>query len=178
MNAKAMRFAPLTAVLLLATCSTEEQIQDVDIHTVKRGDLRITVREQGELHATVNTRIASQVKGRATLIYLIQEGAMVQKGDRLAELDVSGVEDKLANQSIAVAKAEAALEQGIKNFEIVETIARQPEYAAESQVRMAHMRLEGFLGRTMTTERPADREIAGTNAEMVAKLKERLGSPS
>ena len=169
---------PLGVAVLLALCScgAKENLADaLDIHTVSRGDLRITVRELGEIGAANNTKISSEMEGRATLIFLIPEGTMVEEGDKLAELDVSGVEDKLANQSIAVAKAEAALEQARKNLDIMENGIKASEGAALSRLTIAEMRQEKFIGQSTSAVHPQNGgSVVGTNREMIEKLRELL----
>ena len=176
MNPK--RIQPLFVALLIAlpSCGGKESTSEaMDIHTVSRTDLRITVREQGEIQAARNTRIASKLEGRATLIMLVEEGKMVQEGEQLAELDVSGIEDKLSNQAISVAKAEAALDQAKKNFEIMEKGFVASEEAARSTLTIAGMRRDKFIGQTEDARQTTNgSSTAGTNAAMVEKLQELL----
>jgi putative ABC transport system permease protein len=42
--------------------------------------------------------VSSQLEGRATLIYLIDEGTVVQAGQKVAEMDVSQIEERRALQ--------------------------------------------------------------------------------
>jgi multidrug efflux pump subunit AcrA (membrane-fusion protein) len=150
--------------------------QSPDLHLVTRGDLRITVREQAEVQAAVQTSVKSELEGRAnTLIYLIPEGTVVAKGDKLAELDVSEIEEKRANQAIAVAKAGAGLEQLIKTVEIMEKELEAGRTTAESTLTIAEMELEKFRGRVV--ENPPTNGVPfeeGTNREMLRKLTEML----
>jgi multidrug efflux pump subunit AcrA (membrane-fusion protein) len=111
------------------------------------------------------------------LIYLIEEGAVVAKGEKLAELDVSSIEDKQANQAITVAKAIAALDQAQKNFEIMENSLEAAKSAAESRLIIGKMREEKFIGQAVTAAQPANGgSVAGTNREMVTKLRDLLES--
>jgi HlyD family secretion protein len=151
--------------------------QQFDIHTVKRSDLRITVREQGEIQAARNTRVASQLEGSSTVIYLIPEGSVVEEGEKLAELDVSGITDKRATQAISVAKAAAALEQARKRFEIMERQLAAAEKAAHSRLTIAKMRQEKFTGKPAKARAATNGGfIAGTNREMETKLRKLLDS--
>ena len=160
---------------LLAACGGADRTSDDPtlIHTVQRGDLSITVRERGELKAARDTRISSELEGRATLIYLIPEGSVVRGGEKVAELDVSATVEKRAQQGINVARAEAALEQARKNVEIVGKELRAAERTAETRLEIARLRLEKFIGQRYgaapsagDTAEPA----AGTNEQMVARL--------
>ena len=146
------------------------------IHMVSYGDLPVTVRERGDIQAAEDTRVKSQLEGRATLIHLVPEGMMVEKGDLLARLDVSEIESKRATEAIGVARAEAALEQARKNHEIVESELLAAKKTVESRLAIATMRREKFLGqpRTSGAEFAAEVRLIGTNAEMLQKLEELL----
>ena len=188
--------APFPGTILacaLAVCGCErtggEGLDASLIHTVGRGDLSITVRERGEVKSASDTRITSTLEGRATLIYLIREGTMVAAGDKVAELDVSAIVEKRAQQAIAVAKAEAALEQARKAAEIVEKELKAAERTAETRLEIARLRLEKFLGQRRSAASanaalvagtaaspsgPDSGASSGTNEKMVTRLEELL----
>ncbi len=175
-----LRLFPTTllATLLFVSCGGEDSggIDPSLIYTLERGDLRVTVRERGEVKAAENTKISSELEGRATLIYLIPEGTVVTEGEKVAELDVSEIEERRASQAIGVAKAEAILEQTRKNVQIFEKELKAAEKTAETRMQIAEMRLEKFLGQGVeATEGPdglVPRSTSGTNGEMVARLRE------
>ncbi|HEX6812480.1 MAG TPA: efflux RND transporter periplasmic adaptor subunit [Planctomycetota bacterium] len=170
----------LPAVLLPCSCGNDDGSTDRSlVQRVERDSLHITVRERGELQAARDTRVASLLEGRATLIYLIREGTVVNQGELLARLDSSALEEKRATQGILVAKAEATLEQARKNFEIMEKELLAAERTAQSRLLIAEMRLEKLVGQprntaaeaTATTGAPeeVDRE---SNAEMLRRLRQ------
>lgn len=165
-----------TAILAasLLSCAGDEGggVDPTQIYTVERGDLRVTVRERGEIQAAKNTKVSSELEGRATLIYLIPEGSIVAEGQKIAELDVSEIEERRASQAISVAKAEATLEQARKNVEIVEKELQAAKRTAETRLQIAQMRLEKFLGQPVELGQRSNEEPAGTNGEMVAQLRE------
>lgn len=166
----------LGLLCLLAACGGESggQVEASQIYTVGRGDLLIQVREQAELEAAENTIVASQVEGETRLIYLIREGTRVKPGDKVAELDVSGAEEKRASQAIDVAKALAARDAAKKSVEIMEKELRAEEKTAETRKLLAEMQMEKLFGNPKT--RREDGQSGGTNAEMVAKLEELVKS--
>src|SRR5690625_1792234 len=57
--------------------------------TVKQGPLTIAVTEGGTLEAHNQLILKDKVRGSRTIIYLIDEGTHVQKGDLLVQLDAS-----------------------------------------------------------------------------------------
>src|SRR5262245_35862546 len=161
----------LPALLLAPGCGGPESSSDSARVRVVRDHLHITVRERGELQAARDTRVISMVEGKSTLIHLIREGSVVKQGDLLARLDTSAIEEKRASQGILVAKAEAALEQARKNFEIMEKELVAAERSAQSRLLIAEMRLEKFTGQTRTgaAAEDADRD---SNAEMIRRLRQ------
>lgn len=144
------------------------------VHVVTRGDLHVTVTERGDIRAANDTRVKSQVEGRAILKYLIREGTIVQKGQRVAELDASEIEAKCASEAIAVARAEATYDQAVKNNEIVEAELEALERTASSRLEIAKIRREKFIGKPRAIDAAdsgiGEPEIEGTNADMMAKL--------
>ncbi|MEC7584044.1 MAG: efflux RND transporter periplasmic adaptor subunit [Planctomycetota bacterium] len=170
----------LAGCLCLVGCggSSDAAVDPSLIHVVGYGDLPVTVRERGDIQAAEDTRVKSKLEGRATLIHLVPEGLMVEKGDLLARLDVSEIESKRATEAIGVARAEAALEQARKNNEIVESELLAAEKTAESRLEIATMRREKFLGQPRRPDavEAEGRGAVGTNAEMLQKLEELLTS--
>ena len=174
-----MRLLPvvflLPAIAPLAGCGGADGAGDRSlVHRVKRTSLRITVRERGELQAASDTKVTSQVEGRATLIYLIPEGSVVKGGEELARLDSSAIQEKRATQAIAVAKAEAAVEQARKSFEIMEKELLAAEHTAESRLQIAQMRLEKFIGQPREVAAMPAVAAGDTNAEMIVRLLEEV----
>jgi len=68
-------------------------------HTVKRGDLDVTVIEQGVLESSENTEIKCKVRGDNTVVWVIENGTYVQPGDELVRLDTLEIEDSINERS-------------------------------------------------------------------------------
>ena len=62
-------------------------------HTVKSGDLIITIREEGLLESSENTEIKCKIRGRNTVIWVIENGAVVKPGDELVRIDSKVIQD-------------------------------------------------------------------------------------
>lgn len=64
-------------------------------HTIARDDLIVTVTEQGMLESSENTEIKCGVRGNNTVIWVIESGAMVEKGDELLRLDTLFIQEQI-----------------------------------------------------------------------------------
>ena len=162
-------------LLLLASCGgSGSGVSQELMYEVTRGEFTVHVRERGELRAASNEKITSQLEGRNTIIFLIQEGTLVEKGDKLVELDAAEIVEKHSSESIVVARAKAGVEQGRKNFEIMEKVLAASESTAESKLRIARMRLEKLIGQPRKVALSTGNGPSGSNAEALQNLRNLL----
>jgi len=90
----------LAARLIPATTSSlSHQTGPEPTYTVTRGDLIVTVTEQGTLESAENTEIKCRVRGRNTIIWVIESGSVVKPGDELVRLDTLAIEDAIAERT-------------------------------------------------------------------------------
>lgn len=91
-------------------------------YTVRRSPLAITVTERGTLDAASSTAVKNQVEGQRKILRIhVQDGQIVSTGQKLAELDVSDLAEKISAQRTRVFTAEAskiAAENDLKKQEI------------------------------------------------------------
>lgn len=85
-------------------------------HQVERGDVRVTLTEQGVLTSTDNTEIKCKVRGRNTVTWVIPSGSVVEKGDVLVRLDTKVIEESLSLQKTNVFEATATLAETEQNL--------------------------------------------------------------
>ena len=127
-------------------------------HTMKRGDLMVTVAEQGTLESSVNTEIKCKVRGaEIPIIWVIASGTEVQPGDELIRLETLVFEDRVAEvtkwahmtRSAAerskadVARAELAVSEYLEGRYRSELMTLEKDLAvAESNLRTAHNLLD------------------------------------
>lgn len=83
---------------------------------VKRGDLLITVVEDGNLESAKNLDLKCQVPGSQTILEIVTDGSHVKQGDLLVRLDSSMLEDAILSQQIVQARSEAAKITAEKTF--------------------------------------------------------------
>ncbi len=109
------------------------------LHAVARGPFDHIVLEQGEVESSSNIDVNCEVKAKGTsgtpILWVIDEGTYVKKGDKLVELDASAFEDELTTQRIQVSGAESAV------------------ISSEALVRTAEISLQEYLEGTYLSER-------------------------
>ncbi|MBN1852215.1 MAG: efflux RND transporter periplasmic adaptor subunit [Pirellulales bacterium] len=102
-----------------------ETAKGVSLHPAARGELLITVTEDGNVESAINIDIKCEVAGGSSILWIIEDGKEVKKGDKLVELDSSALEDQINTQKITYNKARAALIQAQKNFEVAQIAVKE-----------------------------------------------------
>jgi len=93
----------------LSRALSVEKLPSTLSHKVQRGDLVVTVTEQGMLESSNNTEIKCKVRGYSTVIWVIDDGTEVKKGDVLVRLDTKQIEDAVSTHTTNVHTARATL---------------------------------------------------------------------
>jgi multidrug efflux pump subunit AcrA (membrane-fusion protein) len=83
---------------------------------VTRGDLIVTVVEDGNLESAVNIDIKCEVAGGSSILWIVEDGTEVKEGEKIVELDASTLEESINQQRITYEKARAAMIQAEKNY--------------------------------------------------------------
>jgi len=130
-------------------------------HTVRRGELVITVTEEGSLESAGNVDIKCEVAGGTTILWIIQDGKEVREGDELVRLDSSKLAEQVGQQRIAYEKARAAHIQAEKDYaaakiavqEYEEGTYRKEHQEAESKVAVAQESLRSAQNSLQHAER-------------------------
>ncbi len=164
------------AALALSGCnpdSAQAANSGSDLFLVKRDKLRISLKENAELAAAVETRVRSEMEGQNTVIFLVKEGTRVNKGDRLVQLDASQVIEKRATQEIQVARAKAAMVSAEKGEDIQVKQNQAEMLGAENDLNIAKLDQEKFRGRELEGVRQmGEREQQTRDADDSIKLAE------
>ncbi|MDF1808726.1 MAG: efflux RND transporter periplasmic adaptor subunit [Phycisphaerales bacterium] len=96
-----------------------ENANESAFYTVEKAALSINLTESGTIKSRDQFIVKSEVEGRTSVIYVIDEGVMVKEGDLLVELDSSTLEDRLVDQQIQVENTEADHVSAKENLEVV-----------------------------------------------------------
>lgn len=77
-------------------------------HKVTRENLVVTVTDDGELQSASNVDVKCEISGGSTILWIIEDGTVVEANQKIVELDSSGIEEQLAAQTGVYEKALAA----------------------------------------------------------------------
>ena len=92
----------------MKTAFTQDNVASFQFREVESGLFKHTVIESGVIESSQNIDIICNVRSRAggvQIIWVIEEGTQVQKGDKLVELDTTTLEDSLQQQQLIMNRA-------------------------------------------------------------------------
>jgi multidrug efflux pump subunit AcrA (membrane-fusion protein) len=107
--------------MLIPSAMSSRQSSPVLTHTISRGDLLVSVTEQGTLESSNNTEIKCKVRGWSLVTWVIESGTLVEEGDVLVRLDTKRIEDVISQQTTTYHTSAATLAQSkaaVANAEI------------------------------------------------------------
>ncbi len=114
---------------------------------VKYGDFTVSFHEIGTLAAERSVPVYGEDNGK--IMWLVSEGTIVQKGDKIAEMDRSDLEREMRNQILTVRNAEAEVERAKEEFKMLvasnetELAKQQADYDFNAnELEMARKTLE------------------------------------
>ncbi len=112
---------------------------------VRRGPLRIAIVERGNLQAADAVVLKNEVEGRTTILFLIEEGTIVEAGELVCELDTSELEERRVSQEITVQNREASHVKAKQNYAIQESENVSNIQRSERELRFAKLDLKKYI---------------------------------
>ncbi len=109
-----------------------------------RGELRITVSENGYLKAKNSQMLKPGFHGQATITWLVDEGAEVAEGDVLVEFDATDLEERIGETENLLLQYETELEAARADLAVQERDNRTAIEKAELAVEVGHLSLEQY----------------------------------
>ena len=183
--------AILGAAAVVPATMTSKDNGPLLTHTIKRGDLIVSVTEQGTLESSNNTEIKCKVRGYNTVTYVVPTGTVVKKDDVLVRLDTKVIEEQysltktntfiaqatLAESKANVEKSKISIEAYEKGRFRSQLEAMEKELAAHKRnlrtARKMHERSESLFRQGYVTELEVDSNaFTVTQAELELKVKE------
>jgi len=111
-----------------------------------RKPLLVSITESGEVDAKRSTVVRCGVEGTSTVVWVIEEGTLVQEGEELVRLDSADLEEKLRTQEMAYKTAKAAFEKADKAYLIAKSNRQSDLANARLTVKFALLDLRKYLG--------------------------------
>jgi multidrug efflux pump subunit AcrA (membrane-fusion protein) len=125
---------------------------DLLTHKVAYEQLQLTIVERGALESAENRDIVCRVKARTqgntiatTLKWVIDAGSQVKTGDKLIELDDSGLQEQLKTQKITEDTARSAWIQAEEAYKIGESQNTSDIASAQLKLDLARIALRNYL---------------------------------
>lgn len=140
-----LAFILALSAALATSCGDEEQAFEYQSFKVRSGDLRVYIRQKGEIESKDPVAVTNPIPGRPTLLDIVPEGTIVKKGDRLFELDVNDASDKLLQQQISTSNAEQAHFKAEQDLEIQIQQNESDVKQAELKVLFAELDQKQYL---------------------------------
>ncbi len=147
---------------------TPASTNTVQTFTVVPRTFPVLLQEKGELDAANSIDIRSEVEGKATIIFLVEEGAHVKEGDLLVELASDVIDENIRDADIKVTTAVAAYEAAAKEAEILEDQNASEIRQAQLALELAELALEKY-SEGEVKELRQDAELALQKAKSVVQ---------
>jgi HlyD family secretion protein len=185
------------SIVILVSRRASHKNNSGHTHVVQRGDLIVTVTEEGVLESSDNTEIRCKVRGQSVITRVIESGTHVEPGDELVRLDTLSIEDAIAERTkyshwsrssaersaADVVRSELAISEYLEGrfrtelmgLEKDMTIAKSNQLTAQNLLAHAEtMAQRGYVSDLDVEEATADRIRAELNVEVTKKQMEVL----
>ena len=140
-----------------------------------------TVLVAGTVEAVNAVKVESKLDGTSTIVWVVEEGAMVKKGDPLVELDPSALKEKINSAEIGRLVASRNLAKASGELEVVKTsnvlgtkVARNAHQAAETNLK--HFQSIGM--KTTAEDLQARVAVAAERIRAAEKILTLKGNPA
>ena len=107
---------------------------EVLTHTISRGDLVVTIVEQGMLESGENLEIKSQVRGWNTVLWIVDSGTFVYEGQELIRLDSALIQEQIDERTKYANWSQSAADRSeaqVKSSTLAVSEYEQGRYLAE-----------------------------------------------
>ena len=119
-------------------------------YEAKRNPLQVIITAEGNVESGSNIEVKCRVAGGSTILWIVEDGKVVQEGDEIIRLDTSSIDDQLNSQRIVYEKALASHIQAeqdlavagiaVKEYEQGTFVEQLKQLEAEIQVALENLR--------------------------------------
>jgi HlyD family secretion protein len=160
MNLRKLNKLGIVAVIITGVCllalggAVMARMQGEDLpegalasFAARRGPLPITVNVTGSIASqdVVVVKCDVQTRGGVAVLWLIDQGTVVEEGDLLLQLDGSEFEDNAVDQEIQVQNANASLITAVEELAVTKNQAQSDMDAAQLEFDLAKLDLQKFV---------------------------------
>ena len=146
------------AVIWFVVARGGDEKSDTPVFIVKRGPLTISVAERGTIKNREKVVVKSRAEGRSTIIWLIEEGNHVKKGDLLITFDDSSLRNDLERLRIEVATAIARATAAKTGLQRAEAESKKVDIA-ELALKVAGLRCHSHSAELEMELKMVEREV-------------------
>ena len=141
--------AAILCVLAVGTCvrsrSAVEEGADGFLYEVKKGPLTISVVASGTIENKEKVVVRNEIEGaKATIVWLVEEGKLVQKGDLLVEMDAAAFEDNKLDAQIQLQNASSDVVRASETLAITKNQAQADMEKAELALKFAELAFKKY----------------------------------
>jgi len=114
------------------------------LYTVQRGDILVTVTDDGNVESSKNIDVKCEVAGGSTILSIVPDGTTVEAGDEIIKLDTASIEDQLNSQKMNYEKALATEIQSREDYGAAQIAVQEYEegtYLEELKTAEAGIRI-------------------------------------
>ena len=184
-----LALAGVAAAAILSERGASRSLGPVSTHVIARGELLVSVTEQGTLESSDNTEIKCKVRGDNVIISVIESGTVVEPGDELLRLETLLIEEEinertkfahLADSQVARSKADLARAKiaiseylegrfvsGLAKIQKDLAIDESSVLSAKNRLKHARMMARSEYASELEVE---EKEFAVSQAELSMKL--------
>ncbi len=110
-----------------------------------KGGFEVTVMEDGNLESAANVDVKCRVAGGSSILWIVEDGKVVEKDEEIIKLDSSALEDQIVQQKNTLEKARAVRIQAEKDHQVakisvneyLEGIFKKDSQDAETTITIA-----------------------------------------
>ncbi len=97
------------------------------LYEVIRRPLQVTVTAEGNVESGSNVEVKCRVAGGSTILWIVEDGKVVEEGEVIVRLDTSGISEQLNSQRIVYEKALATAIQAQQDVEAATIAVKEYE---------------------------------------------------
>lgn len=141
----AMTIAGCGYLFLRSDASDVAPAYEMPVFEVKKGPLKISVVESGTVRPREQIILKNEMNDPSTILYIVEEGSSVKRGDLLVELDASAQEREHHTKLLEVQNDEAEFISAKEELKVVHNQAEADIEQAEMLLDFANQDLKKYV---------------------------------